>query len=189
MRSAHQFYDELRKWATGCEEARGLILGGSRANSHAHTDVLSDFDIDLFVDDWQPFLDSDGWLEHFGSILVRSPLRPVVAADEHIFRTVIYADGLRVDYDILPIGELPRVRHAPDDYGFENRYREPTQLGQKDSRLTRLPTVTSSNEQPRRLGRSRWNSGDGPGNRPALDAPRDRCRGGECLHRRRGSCR
>ena len=64
MRNEEQVLDELRCWAHSREDIRAVILDGSRANPDADTDMFSDYDIELYARDVQPFLDSDSWLSH-----------------------------------------------------------------------------------------------------------------------------
>ena len=108
-------------WATGINNVRVAILTSSRTNPNLPVDFLSDYDIELFVLDLQPFLASDAWLERFGSILVRWPHEPRDYGDATT-RLVLYEDAPRIDFQIKKIGVLSGyVSELPDfyDIGYE----------------------------------------------------------------------
>jgi aminoglycoside 6-adenylyltransferase len=51
------------------------------------------------VSDIEPFLEGDEWLEAFGSVMVRWPLRPRSTFDENwLTRLVLFNDGVRIDF-------------------------------------------------------------------------------------------
>lgn len=112
MRSEEQVLDELLYWAHSCEEIRGVMLDGSRANPDAETDIFSDYDLELYVRDVQPFLDSDSWLEAFGPILAHWPSKPPVGDSDGTYRLVIFEDGVRIDFGVWPVSALSRVKDA-----------------------------------------------------------------------------
>lgn len=112
MRDEEQVLDELRQWVHSQEDIRAVILDGSRANPSADTDIFSDYDIDMYVRDVQPFLDSDSWLEAFGPILARWPSKPPVGDGDGTYRLVIFEDGVRIDFGVSPISSLSRVKDA-----------------------------------------------------------------------------
>jgi aminoglycoside 6-adenylyltransferase len=88
-------------WSTGNDLVRAAVLTGSRANPAQESDFLSDYDIELYVADLDPFRKGDEWLGSFGSIMVRWPHRPRSAWKEGwITRLVLFRDGVRIDFQI-----------------------------------------------------------------------------------------
>ena len=90
---------EVSDWARENENVRVAILTSTRANPNASVDALSDYDIELFVRDFQPFLEGDKWIETFGKILVREPYKPVQAGNL-VWRLVMFEDAPRIDFTI-----------------------------------------------------------------------------------------
>ena len=92
---------EVTDWARDNENVRVMILTSTRANPNAPVDILSDYDIKLFVKDLQPFLEGDKWLETFGEIMVRDPYRPVeFESKQCVWRLVMFKDAPRIDFHI-----------------------------------------------------------------------------------------
>ena len=115
--------DEISTWAAQNENVRVVILSSSRTNPNAPVDMLSDYDIELFVQDLKPFLKSDRWLEGFGAILVRWPHKPPDNED-HTTRLVLYKDAPRIDFQIKMLDILADIVSASDlpefyDIGYE----------------------------------------------------------------------
>jgi len=123
MAETKDMVKEVTDWAKENENIRVVILTSSRTNPNAPVDMLSDYDIELFVYDLQPFLESDQWLETFGEILVRWPYEPVDNQD-HTTRLVLYKDAPRIDFQIKERDVLTEIVSAPDlpeyyDIGYE----------------------------------------------------------------------
>ena len=100
-----------------------VILTSSRTNPNSPVDMLSDYDIELFVQDLKPFLQGDEWLEIFGRILVRWPYKPPDNGD-CTTRLVLYKDAPRIDFQIKMLDVLSELVSAPDlpefyDIGYE----------------------------------------------------------------------
>lgn len=101
MRSQKEMLSEFDKWASANDLVRAAVLTSSRANLERETDFLSDYDIELFVSDIEPFRMDDEWLSSFGSIMVRWPYRPRSTIDDGwITRLVLFEDGVRIDFQI-----------------------------------------------------------------------------------------
>ena len=114
MHTARDIPKEVSDWAKANENVRVAILTSTRANPNAPVDALSDYDIELYVEDLQPFLEGDQWLEIFGEVLVREPYKPVIADDNDVWRLVIFKDAPRIDFHIM----LPEVIEEDiDAYG------------------------------------------------------------------------
>ena len=122
-RSSTDVLKQVSEWADQNQNVRAVILTSSRTNPNAPVDPLSDFDIELFVRNLQPFLAGDAWLAPFGAILVRWPPSPPDDGDRTT-RLVMFADGLRIDFQIKMCNVLVQDVARPDlplyyDIGYE----------------------------------------------------------------------
>jgi aminoglycoside 6-adenylyltransferase len=100
MQQEQNLIEELQRWARDDDSVRAMILTGSRADPHSTVDVLSDYDVELYVEDIQPFM-SDEWLSLFGEVMVKWPLRPMPTFDKDwITRLVLFASEVRIDFQI-----------------------------------------------------------------------------------------
>ncbi|WP_052737924.1 aminoglycoside 6-adenylyltransferase [Bacillus sp. SA1-12] len=123
MKKEEIMFRELTDWANSKEVIRTIILTSSRANPNAYKDVFTDFDIELFVSDLQPFLTSDRWLDNFGTMITTIPLRPV-ENDGWITRLVLFEDGTKIDFQIYTsesLKELSNNQQLPVKY--DNGYK------------------------------------------------------------------
>ncbi len=108
MRSAKEVFAELQRWAEEDDQIRGLVLSSARVDEDADVDLLSDYDILLFVRDQTPFGRDDGWLEAFGPVMTRWPPKPTWTEEGEVFRLVIYEDGVRIDWGIVKAERMAR---------------------------------------------------------------------------------
>ena len=101
MRSQEEVLSGFDEWARASDLVRAAVLTSSRANPERETDFLSDYDIELYVADLEPFRKDDRWLDSLGSIMVRWPYRPRATDKEGwITRLVLFSDGVRIDFQI-----------------------------------------------------------------------------------------
>ncbi len=70
MRTESQVLAQLCTWGQGDEQIRAAILTSSRGDPERETDILSDYDVELYVADLEPFRKGDQWLNTFGAIMV-----------------------------------------------------------------------------------------------------------------------
>ena len=99
----------LIDWAASHENIRVVILTSSRANPDARVDELSDYDVEVFVRDLQPFKESEHWLDPFGDVMVRKPYDSSTwKEDGHIGPMVIFTDGERIDFNIDLLSALQK---------------------------------------------------------------------------------
>ena len=116
MRSQDEILEQLVQWARNRESVRAVVLTSSRANPERETDILSDYDVECYVTDIELFERSDGWLSHFGEIMVRWPLIPRSAVPwADITRLVLFEDAVRIDFQIRKIAGIPADAYD-DDY-------------------------------------------------------------------------
>ena len=91
----------ITEWLKNLDEVQCAILTGSRASKEQKIDFLSDFDIQLFVSDLEIFSKDDAWIEKFGKILIRWPLKPGPTFDRNwITRLFLFQDEIRIDFQI-----------------------------------------------------------------------------------------
>jgi aminoglycoside 6-adenylyltransferase len=121
---------QLQEWAESRENIRAVILVSSRADPHRLPDVLSDYDVEVYVHSIEPFVRDDSWLTEFGSIMVRWPARPHFESnDKWLTRLVLFDDGVRIDFQITASKQL-------DSQEFDCGYR---MIVDKDRLAARLP--------------------------------------------------
>ena len=116
MRKAKEIFDALQSWAEGNGQIRGVVLSSSRVDGEVETDLLSDYDVMVFVDDLAPYIRDDVWLEAFGSVLTRSPPNPVLTEEGEVFRLVIYDDGIRIDWSVRAAGTMVKLNGPSEPY-------------------------------------------------------------------------
>ena len=104
--------NEVSNWAREIENIRVVILTSTRTNPNASVDALSDYDIELFVRDLDPFLEGDEWLAAFGDVMAREPYRPFLN-ETVVWRLVLFRDAPRIDFAIQLVEELEKEVNAP----------------------------------------------------------------------------
>ena len=130
MNAPRDMATEVTEWARENDNVRIAILTSTRASPNAPVDVLSDYDIKLFVRDLEPFLEGDDWLRAFGDVMIREPLRPVEFEGEKcVWRLVMFTDGPRIDFHINLL-EVLEADVSPD--------RDPPRVPQR-GKVTELP--------------------------------------------------
>ena len=117
LRTEEEILTQFDMWARKNSLIRAAVLTSSRVSPERETDFLSDYDIELYVADLDPFRKDDQWLNVFGPIMVRWPLRPRSTFDEKwLTRLVLFKDGVRIDFQITD-----KTTIEPDAY--DNGYR------------------------------------------------------------------
>ena len=106
MISDRDMAEELAKWGRDDDNIRVVNLYSSRANPHAKVDLLSDYDVEVFVNDLEPFKRGEAWLDYFGEVMVREPYSSSVWEDDHVGPMVMFSDGRRIDFNIRVLVEL-----------------------------------------------------------------------------------
>ena len=119
MISKHEPREVIRRlvrWAGRRDAVRAMLLTSTRARPDAPVDLLSDYDIVLVVEDIRPFFEDRSWLEDFGGVLVAYWDTIDPDPDHGVEQTgnvVQYADGLKIDFRLWPVGLLRRIAEAP----------------------------------------------------------------------------
>lgn len=103
-------------WAKARSDVRAVLLTSTRAIPDAHTDMLSDYDVILVVQDLQPFVADRRWLSDFGDVLVvfwDQVLPDPVFGIEQCGNVTQYADGLKIDFTLWPVALFEQIAAAP----------------------------------------------------------------------------
>jgi aminoglycoside 6-adenylyltransferase len=103
--------ERIRRWAMGHAGLRAVLLTGSRG-ARRWVDALSDHDVVLYTTDVAPWLESDRWPGELGTVLVRLPPARQSAISEPERRLVVYDDGSKVDFTVLPAAALREAAGA-----------------------------------------------------------------------------
>src|SRR5436309_16122972 len=104
----------LIQWAEAWVLVRAMLLTSSRASKNAPVDILSDYDVVLYVSNTSPFADSDAWLHDFGSLLVQFRDEGDNKYGIHQYaRLVLYEEGPKIDFTIGPVDTLRKIIDEP----------------------------------------------------------------------------
>jgi aminoglycoside 6-adenylyltransferase len=106
-----RFLAELERFAREEQDVRVAVIIGSQARRNTPADEWSDVDVVLFVDDAPARVEDTGWLAAFGTpellFLEQTP------GGGPIERRVLYADGLEVDFVLVPAEGFDRFLTDP----------------------------------------------------------------------------
>jgi aminoglycoside 6-adenylyltransferase len=111
---------QLLDWAKPNENIRTVLMTSSRANPYAFTDLFTDFDFEIFVDDLEAFSNDDAWLDQFGSLIKKV----VLQNGNWRTRLVLYEDGTKIDFQVTTndfVKHLASMPELPDAY--DNGYK------------------------------------------------------------------
>jgi aminoglycoside 6-adenylyltransferase len=104
------FVARVGEWADAEPGVRAAVLIGSQARLEEPADEWSDVDVALLVDDPEAVARDVSWVERLGTPELTFVTRTPGGDPE---RRVLYADGLEVDFAVLPSGALEVVRREP----------------------------------------------------------------------------
>lgn len=108
------FLQKIISWAQKDNSVRMLIQTGSHARNDSSADDLSDFDIEVFVDDLDKFSNTDIWMKEIDEVWMCLPLTNSVGDPT---RLVIFKDGVKVDFTLNKLDELNKIKEEGyDDY-------------------------------------------------------------------------
>jgi aminoglycoside 6-adenylyltransferase len=102
----------LIAWGEGLEAVRAMLLTSTRAVPGGVVDALSDYDVILVTRDIRPSMDDHGWIGDFGEVLIAYWDPVETDGDTGYERSgniVQYADGLKIDFSLWPVGMLERI--------------------------------------------------------------------------------
>jgi aminoglycoside 6-adenylyltransferase len=135
MRSERIVLAQLRSWAENRDNVRAVILVGSRADPNRKPDLLSDYDIEVYVENTGPMVRDDSWVSEFGPIMVRWPSRPrPTFSEEWVTQLVLFDDGVRIDFQVT-------AKEPRESQELDGGYRT---LVDKDGLTKHLPSPSYS---------------------------------------------
>jgi aminoglycoside 6-adenylyltransferase len=116
MTQEDKVLQKLQNWAQSEHNVRAMILTSSRVDPNAQIDKLSDYDIELYVKDIEPFMNDD-WLSILGDVMVRWPLQPMSTFDTNwITRLIQFTNKVRIDFQITAQKQKKPIRY---DSGYQ----------------------------------------------------------------------
>jgi len=134
MQQEKEVIEKLQNWANENNSVRAVILTGSRVTPNSHTDIFSDYDVELYVKNIQQFM-NDEWLTFFGDIMIRWPLKPMSTFNKDwITRLVLFENEVRIDFQITS-------KKSIDPSAYDSGYKV---LVDKDSLTKNLNKATFS---------------------------------------------
>ena len=104
----------LLAWAEAEPAVRAMVLTSTRARPHGPVDALSDYDVIVLVDDVPAFVAREAWLDARPGALARWGDESERLGERTVFRGVVYADGIKIDWSIWPETLLELVAAAPE---------------------------------------------------------------------------
>ncbi len=102
------------------DAVRAILLTSSLCNPDAPSDILSDFDIELFFDDPMPFVECDDWIETIGLGRVMALWHWPNEWDHeegdahHWMRMTYFEDGTKADITLGQVDDLRAVSEAEE---------------------------------------------------------------------------
>jgi len=111
---------KIIQWAEQEKGVKALILLGSHAGKRP-VDGLSDYDISVFCDTYEPYIQSEAWLSQFGNVWVCVKEKVFYSGKDFPSRLVIFEGGVKVDFSFLTLeimDEIVRSNPLPDEYNI-----------------------------------------------------------------------
>lgn len=105
MTTSTELLDNVIAWAARDANVRRLLLVGSRAHA-TPPDDLADFDVQVYADSHEPYIQDQGWLSGIGRVWVCVPDKYLDRDIEVPTRLVIFDGGLKVDFAFYPAGHV-----------------------------------------------------------------------------------
>ncbi|MCC7024771.1 MAG: aminoglycoside 6-adenylyltransferase [Thermomicrobiales bacterium] len=109
----------LLRWGVADERVRGMLLTSSRLDPRERLDILSDYDIALLVTNPEGMFRNEGWLRAVGAPLLRVRDVEAMFGLEKPNVTVLYDDGVKIDFSLWPrsLARVVRERNAlPEEF-------------------------------------------------------------------------
>lgn len=109
------FLDRLIQWGEQNQLVRTIVMTSNRASAPDRVDLLSDYDVILYVSDTGYFGETEDWLSGLGSVLIRTALEK---SENHgttaYWRGVFFDDMTKVDFTITQSDTLALIRNEPE---------------------------------------------------------------------------
>jgi aminoglycoside 6-adenylyltransferase len=114
--------DKVVALANADADIRAVILEGSLA-VHAHTDELSDYDVDLFARRYEKYLLDDRWMSQIGEVLLYQKEQFQFYDAVVPTRLILFRDRERIDFSFWSLPLLSEIVAGDKDYeSYRNGY-------------------------------------------------------------------
>ncbi|MCC2279931.1 aminoglycoside 6-adenylyltransferase [Streptomyces sp. ET3-23] len=107
--TGEEFVVRVLDWARTRPDIRAVLRTGSRARRDGTADAVSDHDIELYTTDPEQYADSDAWVGALGPVLVSVGLE---GPWDNPARLVFFEDGVKADFQVLPVSRLAEMAAA-----------------------------------------------------------------------------
>jgi aminoglycoside 6-adenylyltransferase len=147
---------QLVAWGQARDLVRAMVLTSTRAIPGVAVDILSDYDVIVYVREVLPFYECRDWLAVFGEVLAlyHDPLETRDGFQSAGF-VVQFVGGLKIDFTILAVEALTKIvqeQTLPAEYDAGYRV-----LLDKDHLAQGLPTPTYQAYIPKPPSQERFN--------------------------------
>jgi aminoglycoside 6-adenylyltransferase len=133
----HDILSRIVSWSEREDPVRALVLEGSRAET-GEADELSDYDVNMFITDPEPYAQDDRWISTIADVCVYIPEKLIHHGQVFATRLVIYQTGAKVDFILYStdvLREFARSGSLPEPYDLGYRV-----LLDKDSVTAGMPS-------------------------------------------------
>jgi aminoglycoside 6-adenylyltransferase len=134
MRTEQQMLEQVLSFARGNEMVRAVVMNGSRVNPNTPKDIFCDYDVVYYVTNPGSFLEEQGWIDYFGSLIILQQNDDDTHGAEGFIFLMLFSDGVRIDLFFAALSELDYV--AEDTLAVV--------LLDKDRRIAPLPPPSDS---------------------------------------------
>lgn len=106
MNNRVEFFNKIKNWLANKSDIKAAILVGSDARVDHPSDKYSDYDIEIYTDEFVNYVQDEKWLGKFGNIWVN-----VRDKTDEGFPTclVIYEESIKVDFSLRPVSYLTKL--------------------------------------------------------------------------------
>jgi aminoglycoside 6-adenylyltransferase len=104
----------LVRWAESQPLVRAMLLTSTRAIPNTQSDIFSDYDVILALNDVRPFFEDRSWLGAFGKVLVmyQDPLE-TGGGHLHSGNVVQFESGLKIDFTLVETQYVASLSDSP----------------------------------------------------------------------------
>jgi aminoglycoside 6-adenylyltransferase len=115
MDKKEEMINRFIEWGKKQPGVRAMIMTSTLAIPGSESDILSDYDVILILDDVHPFFESRGWLKAFGNILAlyRDPLESEQGSLKSGY-VIQFEQGLKIDFSLWEIDIFEKIVAGPD---------------------------------------------------------------------------
>ena len=108
MRNETQVLNTVLEFARENEMVRAVVLNGSRVNPNVTKDIFCDYDIAWYVTDPDHFLHDQGWIKHFGDLIIVQQNDWEEDGLAGCIFLMLFSDGVRIDLAFDPLNAVEK---------------------------------------------------------------------------------